>query len=84
MSFLDTDNALAGIHEAKRDAVFANQNKNASSEPVSSVNYEDDGLHGGLEFPTEEERFTLRRVSDKLPWAAYRRFLLLNIPSILL
>ncbi|KAF8066511.1 peptide transporter PTR2A [Lyophyllum atratum] len=30
-----------------------------------------DGIHDGLEFPTEEERQTLRRVADKIPWNAY-------------
>ncbi|KAG5339838.1 hypothetical protein C0989_003347 [Termitomyces sp. Mn162] len=30
-----------------------------------------DGIHDALEFPTEEERETLRRVPDSLPWSAY-------------
>ncbi|KAI6038260.1 POT family-domain-containing protein [Pisolithus marmoratus] len=30
-----------------------------------------DSIHGGLEFPTEEELITLRRVSDTIPWTAY-------------
>ncbi|KAJ7225107.1 PTR2-domain-containing protein [Mycena haematopus] len=30
-----------------------------------------DGIHDGLVFPTEEERATLRRVSDAIPWNAY-------------
>ena len=34
--------------------------------------HELDGIHDGLEFPTEEERATLRRVADKVPWNAYR------------
>ncbi|KAF9261642.1 PTR2-domain-containing protein [Marasmius fiardii PR-910] len=33
--------------------------------------YESDGIHDGLVFPTEEEKVTLRRVSDKIPWNAY-------------
>jgi len=33
--------------------------------------YEPDGIHDGLEIPTDEERDTLRRVPDKIPWAAY-------------
>jgi hypothetical protein len=40
-----------------------------------------DNVHAGLEFPTEEEIATLKRVSDKIPWAAYR-MLLLNSPSM--
>ncbi|KAF7369698.1 putative peptide transporter ptr2 [Mycena venus] len=31
----------------------------------------DDGIHDGLVFPTDEERQTLRRVSDTVPWNAY-------------
>ncbi|SJL03952.1 probable PTR2-Di-and tripeptide permease [Armillaria ostoyae] len=42
-----------------------------NSEIASSVEHELDGIHDGLEFPTEEEIATLRRVSDKLPWNAY-------------
>lgn len=84
MSFPTADDALAGIGEAKRDEVYADEKKGASSERVaSSVYYEDDGIHDGLEFPTEEERHTLRRVSDKLPWAAYRMSLLSYIFIIL-
>ncbi|KAG6908192.1 hypothetical protein DXG01_005781 [Tephrocybe rancida] len=30
-----------------------------------------DGIHDGLVFPTEEEKATLRRVSDTIPWNAY-------------
>ncbi|KAJ7134113.1 POT family-domain-containing protein [Mycena filopes] len=30
-----------------------------------------DGIHDGLVFPTEEEKLTLRRVSDTIPWNAY-------------
>lgn len=37
-----------------------------------------DGFHDGLEFPTEEEKATLRRVSDTVPWNAYRMF---ELPS---
>lgn len=36
-----------------------------------SVDGDDDSAHEGLEFPTEEELATLRRVSDAIPWAAY-------------
>lgn len=82
MSFPNTDDALAGISEIKRGQVYTDEEKNAPSE--RSIYYEDDGVHDGLEFPTEEERHTLRRVSDKLPWAAYRKSLLTKIPSVLL
>ncbi|EEB91806.1 hypothetical protein MPER_09779, partial [Moniliophthora perniciosa FA553] len=33
--------------------------------------HELDGIHDGLEFPTEEEKLTLRRVADAMPWNAY-------------
>ncbi|KAF9456670.1 peptide transporter PTR2A [Collybia nuda] len=42
-----------------------------SSEENDSLQYVPDGIHDGLEFPTEEERRTLRRVADKIPWNAY-------------
>jgi POT family proton-dependent oligopeptide transporter len=38
----------------------------------SSPHYELDGIHDGLQFPTEHERQTLRRVADTIPWNAYR------------
>jgi POT family proton-dependent oligopeptide transporter len=31
-----------------------------------------DGIHDGLEFPTDDEKQTLRRVADTIPWTAYR------------
>jgi len=34
--------------------------------------HELDGIHDDLEFPTGEERATLRRVADAIPWNAYR------------
>ena len=33
-----------------------------------------DGFHDGLIFPTEDERLTLRRVPDSIPWNAYCKF----------
>jgi proton-dependent oligopeptide transporter, POT family len=33
-----------------------------------------DGIHDGLEFPTEEEKRTLPRVPDAIPWNAYCMF----------
>jgi len=37
----------------------------------SEDEYELGGIHDGLEFPTEEERATLRRVPGTIPWNAY-------------
>jgi len=33
-----------------------------------------DGAHVGLEFPSEKDLVTLRRVSDDIPWSAFRWF----------
>lgn len=44
------------------------------SPSVESVPQEEgDDIHSGLIFPTDEERATLRRVADTLPWNAYRK-----------
>lgn len=32
-----------------------------------------DDVHAGLMFPTEEEKLTLRRVADTIPWGAYSK-----------
>ncbi|KAF7291146.1 putative peptide transporter ptr2 [Mycena indigotica] len=41
--------------------------------PLSMANsIHSDGIHDGLVCPTEEERLTLRRVADKIPWSAYQ------------
>lgn len=39
-----------------------------------AASHELDGIHDGLEFPTEEEKATLRRVADDVPWGAYRKY----------
>lgn len=60
---------IAGLAEANRDE-FELERKGVS--PTSSTHsHELDGIHDGLEFPIEEEKKTLRRVADTLPWAAY-------------
>ncbi|OJT08248.1 hypothetical protein TRAPUB_858 [Trametes pubescens] len=56
---------IAGLAEAKHDEYEKNLDDSTSEE------HEPDGIHDGLEFPTKEERNTLRRVSDSIPWAAY-------------
>ncbi|KAL7284165.1 hypothetical protein ACG7TL_001447 [Trametes sanguinea] len=60
---------LAGLAEATRDEVELK--KKIVSSDTTSHEHELDGIHDGLEFPTEEERLTLRRVSDDIPWSAY-------------
>uniref|UniRef100_A0A0W0FSY4 Putative peptide transporter PTR2A n=1 Tax=Moniliophthora roreri TaxID=221103 RepID=A0A0W0FSY4_MONRR len=65
-----TDQAeFAATHEiAYEEADFKKEHPEVSD--VSS-NEHLDGIHDGLEFPTEEERLTLRRVADAVPWNAY-------------
>lgn len=59
---------MSSIHQV--DAL--SEKKTSSDDHVaSSLYYDDDGIHDGLESPTEEELRTLRRVSDKIPWSAY-------------
>jgi hypothetical protein len=52
--------------------VYVNEKAHSSDDHVDSLQFVPDGIHDGLEFPTEEERRTLRRVADKIPWNAYR------------
>ena len=59
---------IAGLAEAKRDEFELEKKGLAPSEASHDL----DGVHDGLEFPTAEEKATLRRVSDSLPWSAYR------------
>ena len=61
---------IAGLAEAKRDE-YELEKKGIISPTSSAHEHELDGIHDGLEFPTEEEKNTLRRVSDKLPLSAY-------------
>jgi len=49
--------------------------KGLEHEKSISPDFESDGIHDGLTFPTEEERLTLRRVPDNIPWPAYCKFL---------
>ncbi|KAI0746798.1 oligopeptide transporter [Daedaleopsis nitida] len=60
---------IAGLAEAKRDELEL-EKKGISPAPSASE-HELDGIHDGLEFPNEEEKHTLRRVADSLPWNAY-------------
>src|SRR5262245_7649313 len=72
MAGLQADSALvAGLSEAKRDE-FEDEKARGSQEIASSTedhklegDLKRDGIHDGLEFPTDEERETLRRVADK-------------------
>ncbi|KAI0696611.1 oligopeptide transporter [Cytidiella melzeri] len=62
---------MAGLQHDDVDLSAAlAEKKYDSSEDVVSY-HEPDGIHDGLEFPTEEEKATLRRVADAIPWNAY-------------
>ncbi|OCH86995.1 oligopeptide transporter [Obba rivulosa] len=64
----DTD-IMAGLAESKnREVIYE---KNVASSSIDHESHELDGVHDGLEFPTAEERETLRRVPDAVPWNAY-------------
>lgn len=70
MAGLQTDTAeFAGLGEAKK-----HEYEYEKSHVVSEEGDEPDGIHDGLEFPTEDERLMLRRVPDKVPWGAYCEF----------
>ncbi|KAF9480589.1 peptide transporter PTR2A [Pholiota conissans] len=60
---------------AALESLEADAKKHSSdySEKHSDIDHlhEPDGIHDGLVFPTEEERATLRRVPDSIPWASY-------------
>ncbi|THH01943.1 hypothetical protein EW026_g848 [Hermanssonia centrifuga] len=76
MAGLQTDDAiLAGYAEAQRDQYILEKKLDRSEDHVvssaASHEHELDGIHDGLEFPSDDERYTLRRVADAVPWNAY-------------
>lgn len=76
MAGLQTDDAMfAGYAEAEHDQYILEKKLGTSHDHIVSetASHELDGIHDGLEFPTDEERETLRRVPDSIPWNAYRR-----------
>ena len=68
------DAAIAAYAEAERNNYISEKKFHDSSDQVisSAASQELDGIHDGLEFPTDEERDTLPRVADRVPWNAYR------------
>jgi POT family proton-dependent oligopeptide transporter len=66
----DTD-ALAALSHAENEKRFSTEKHSQSDIAEHEPDHELDGIHDGLEFPTEEEKLTLRRVPDSVPWAAY-------------
>ncbi|KAJ7859794.1 PTR2-domain-containing protein [Mycena olivaceomarginata] len=77
MAGLQTDGSapLAALSEIaavkKSDSFDEKKSGEHSVSPHPANEYEPDGIHDGLVFPTEEERATLRRVADAIPWNAY-------------
>lgn len=70
---------MAAIHHDDNRNAALNQVEHPKSEKhtpdfqsLSNSEPELDGIHDGLTFPTEEEILTLKRVSDAIPWNAYR------------
>ncbi|KAJ8082330.1 hypothetical protein PM082_008183 [Marasmius tenuissimus] len=59
--------SLGDSEQEKANQYHFRATKDSSSLYISEL----DGIHDGLESPTEEERQTLRRVSDSLPWNAF-------------
>ncbi|KAF9788444.1 PTR2-domain-containing protein [Thelephora terrestris] len=68
---IDTD-ALAAIAHAEKnlaqDKSHSDYSHDQKYDPEAPVQ---DGIHDGLEFPTDEERITLRRVTDTIPWNSF-------------
>ncbi|THU84559.1 peptide transporter PTR2A [Dendrothele bispora CBS 962.96] len=64
----ETRDARTGEVDLKKEKPYLGQDGGSSNKEADDVV---DDLHDGLEFPTEEERLTLRRISDKIPWPAY-------------
>jgi len=75
MAGLQTDAAEVALSETKM-AEYEYEKSRPSVDHVQDkeVDHQLDGIHDGLEFPTDEERATLRRVSDTIPWTAYREW----------
>ncbi|KAK0444239.1 PTR2-domain-containing protein [Desarmillaria tabescens] len=67
----DTSIAVVGAESAKIDYDKVHADEVSSTEKGVFSENELDGIHDDLEFPTEEEINTLRRVSDTIPWSAY-------------
>lgn len=67
------DPAISGFAEAQATTYILEKKLDVSADHVvaSDDDHELDGIHDGLEFPTEDERHALRRVADHVPWNAY-------------
>ncbi|KAH7918188.1 PTR2-domain-containing protein [Leucogyrophana mollusca] len=76
MAGLEVDrDGVAGLAEATRhNEEYDTAYEKKTSEVAiagSDHDHDIDSIHEGLEFPTDEEKATLRRVSDAIPWSAF-------------
>ena len=67
MAGLDNDNTGIPSDLKKIDSATSEAHQ------PPAFHHELDGIHDGLDFPSEHERQTLRRVADTVPWNAYRK-----------
>lgn len=76
MAGLQADNdILAGVAGAEKNQLKDLDRTSAFNE--KSISHEaNESSEEGVEFPTEEEIATLRRVSDAIPWTAYCKMIL--------
>ena len=79
MARLERDTAIIiGLSDAK-NGEFDDEKNLQVVVPDSGLSSQDnlnepDGIHDDLVFPTDEERVTLRRVTDHIPWNAFREY----------
>lgn len=62
-----TDEMASQGHDSTKEDISEKRDLSEKDEQLSV----EDGIHDDLVFPTEEERLTLRRVADTIPWNAY-------------
>ncbi|KAJ7150122.1 peptide transporter PTR2A [Mycena crocata] len=66
--------ALSVVEAEKSHSLDEKHRGHGPGEEVTHDSFSEpelDGIHDGLVFPTDEERTTLRRVPDAVPWSAY-------------
>ncbi|KAF9269358.1 PTR2-domain-containing protein [Marasmius fiardii PR-910] len=61
---VDHADEIVALSHVKKDELIDEKQSFQSEQEL-------DGIHDDLEFPTEEEKLTLRRVADKMPWDSY-------------
>lgn len=62
------DDELVAIAEVKKNEFLDEKDHGI----LDGSEQQSDGIHDGLELPTEEELATLRRTTDAIPWNMYR------------